>query len=103
MEKVNSVNGNQKEWITEALLSLMKEKTFSEITVQEITEKADLVVKSFYHNFGTKEDVLKEHTLEIMKRAYNEIVVEGNYNSKEMCRVWLIFLELHEELFKVFV
>lgn len=48
-----------KQWILQSFLSLMNEKTFQEITVSEISERAQVVRKTFYRNFGSKEDVLQ--------------------------------------------
>lgn len=44
--------------ILKALLSLMQEKAFSSITIEEITLKAQLSRRTFYRNFKRKEDVL---------------------------------------------
>jgi AcrR family transcriptional regulator len=48
-----------KQWIIQSFLSLMNEKPFQEITVSEISERAQVVRKTFYRNFDSKEDVLQ--------------------------------------------
>ncbi|MDR3263587.1 MAG: TetR/AcrR family transcriptional regulator [Clostridiales bacterium] len=45
--------------IAEALITAMTSKAYNEITVTDICEKADLVRKTFYRNFDTKEDVVQ--------------------------------------------
>lgn len=61
MNKKQETNFFVKECITEALLLLMKNKLLSEISVTEIVERAGVARVSFYRNFGSKEDVIKEH------------------------------------------
>ena len=48
------------EHITDALLKLLKDVPFSEITVSEICSHARVGRASFYRNFESKEDVLKK-------------------------------------------
>lgn len=48
------------EHITDALLKLLKDVPFSEITVSEICSHASVGRASFYRNFESKEDVLKK-------------------------------------------
>lgn len=47
--------------ITEALLQIMNEYNFSEITVKHILAEAHVARKTFYRNFASKEDVLKSY------------------------------------------
>ena len=63
---------SQKE-ITEALLTLMKEHPYSEITVKQIILEARLARKTFYRNFTSKDDVLLSLMHSIL-RKYFEIV-----------------------------
>ena len=44
--------------ITQSLLKLMHELPYEEITVKRIILEADLVRKTFYRNFKSKDDVL---------------------------------------------
>ena len=45
-------------YITEALLALLKEKDYQDISITELCEKADVTRTSFYRNFKSKEDIL---------------------------------------------
>ena len=56
------------EYITDALLILMSKKSYKDITVTEICEKAGVTRMSFYRNFETKEDILKKHISGITDR-----------------------------------
>ena len=62
-----SMNNEQKNTyvkrqITTALLELLKEKSISDISITELTQKAQIGRISFYRNFQTKEDILREES-----------------------------------------
>ena len=59
--------------ITEALLALMQQHPYSEITVKQIILEAKLARKTFYRNFESKDDVLNSLIQKIL-REYFEIV-----------------------------
>ena len=50
-----------------ALIELMKDKNFSEISVTDIVNKAGIARPSYYRNFACKEDLIREYMLEIQK------------------------------------
>lgn len=52
-----------------ALIELMKEKNFSEISVTDIANKAGIARQSYYRNFSCKEDLIREYMLEIQKNT----------------------------------
>lgn len=60
--------------ITSALLKLMKEYPYSEITVKQIILETNVVRKTFYRNFNSKNDVLTSYIDQITKNYY-----EGSY------------------------
>ncbi len=45
-------------WIADSVVRLLETYSFQEITVTQICQEAQLVRKTFYRNFETKEDVL---------------------------------------------
>ncbi len=53
--------------ITNALLDLLKEKPFSDISVSELTNRAGIGRVSFYRNYQNKEDILKEESDRLIK------------------------------------
>lgn len=60
-EKTNRIAEQSKKWLVEALFDLMKEKSYSSISVKEIADKAQLARRTFYRNFNMKEDLLSEY------------------------------------------
>ena len=47
--------------LTEALFLLLKEKPLKEISIKELCDRAGLSRLSFYRNYSSKEDILKQH------------------------------------------
>ncbi len=64
---MNPVARRSKEWIINSLLKLMESKNLDSITIKEIAESADLVRKTFYRHFDSKEDVLLTHIHSLME------------------------------------
>lgn len=50
--------------ITEALFSLMKRDSFSEITILQICQEAQVSRAAYYRNFETKEDIIEYAIIE---------------------------------------
>ena len=60
-ESTNPSAIRSKEQITNALLRLMETHPYSEISVKQIILETDLVRKTFYRNFTSKDDVLNAY------------------------------------------
>ena len=63
---MNMNNEQKNTWvkrqITAALLNLLKEKKLADISVSELTDRAGVGRVSFYRNYQTKEDILREES-----------------------------------------
>lgn len=60
-------NSYVKKQITAALVGLLKEKSIADISVKELTQKAQVSRVSFYRNYQTKEDILREEVDRLIK------------------------------------
>ena len=76
------MNGSQnpsalrsKQEITDALLSLMEQYPYSEISVKQIVLETGLVRKTFYRNFTSKDDVL-DSCINSVIREYTDGLME---------------------------
>ena len=58
--------------ISDALVELMSEKALDEIRVSELVQRAHVARVSFYRNYGSKDDVLRERA-----RQLTESFLEG--------------------------
>lgn len=59
--------------LREALLSLMQEKDYSAITVEEITERANLGRTTFYLHYQDREDLLLEELTGLIQELIQQI------------------------------
>lgn len=67
-----------RESIFQALIGLLAKKEFSQITVSEIIEKADVGRATFYAHFETKDYLLKELCEELFCHIFDAIQPEHN-------------------------
>lgn len=58
--KGNSKSIQSKLWIEESLLELMQTERYQEITIQQITDHAGLTRRTFYRNYTSKDDIIKD-------------------------------------------
>lgn len=68
-----------KEYMVEALLLLMEEKSFEKITIGEITDKAGVNRSSYYRHFNMKEDLLRWYFYKIIGEIEKENVSFHDY------------------------
>lgn len=73
--KKGKVSRTQKS-IIDALLKLMEEDNFDEITITQIAQEAEVARRTFYLNYSTKSDVLASY----IKSLYDEFVEETKNN-----------------------
>lgn len=83
-----------KKEITEALLTLMKDHPYSEITVKQIVLESRLAHKTFYRNFKSKDDVLLSHIHGILQ-SYFDII--NNARCDTLTTIFA-FADRHREL-----
>jgi len=77
MRRKNTTNAIIRESITEALLILMKQKPFAQITITEIVQKAGVGRVTFYRNYFSKEDVLVSALNEAGRQWWAEFQASG--------------------------
>ena len=67
-----------KEAITQAYLTLQKEKTGNRITVSDIARKANIDRKTFYLHYDTVEDIVKEYARDKVRKVMEEVIFEAS-------------------------
>ncbi|WP_367178538.1 TetR/AcrR family transcriptional regulator [uncultured Moraxella sp.] len=72
-----TLNHAIKNYITQALLLLMKEKEFGQIRISEITARAGVNRASFYRNFSSKEDVLHQYLHAQFDEQFVQVALAG--------------------------
>lgn len=80
-------------WVYEALVDLMEEKKYDEITVSEVVEKAKLGRATFYRNFDSLDDVLRMKCDEAFNELYDYLLEYYKTNTNKDKEKMPIFLK----------
>lgn len=79
MSKASNDNKRVKKQITEGLFSLLRKKTFSEITITDIVNEANVARASYYRNFQNKEEIIEAY----MDSLRDELMQDINYDDED--------------------
>lgn len=94
----NPISIQSKKWLTEALLDLMREKRYKEITIKEISKRADLDRRTFYRNFTSKDDVLNYYINKVLGEEYvKSLTYETKLTTYTVAKVYFEFCLKHIE------
>lgn len=63
-----------REWTFEALSKLLEHKTFHDIKISEIIDKAGISRATFYRNFSNKEDIVKHKVQMLFQEFHNDLL-----------------------------
>lgn len=98
MKERRRQNQMARDRIVSAMMQLIREKPISEVTVQELTELADVSRMTFYRNYSSKEDVFISHIHDILMLYQEDDTLkdqEGHfYDRKESVTVSLISINI---------
>lgn len=97
-------NAITRECIESALVLLMKEKSFQEITIQDIIRRAGVGRSSYYRNYDSKEAIL-ESRLDVLILEAVKLMGKYDFSSKS-AEPWLAVLKLakkHAVEFRLFL
>ena len=92
-----------REWIRKALLELLKERKYAQITIKDICKKADLSRQTFYQIYDSKDEVMEYHFKELFLEFKKQCGDFSGITIKEIaCTFFHFFYEhrvLTQELF----
>lgn len=69
----NSTSAIIKDYIFTALMMLMEQKEYHDITISELTKKAGVSRMSYYRTYSSKEDILVEYFKDMFGECLEEI------------------------------
>ncbi|MDO5039738.1 TetR/AcrR family transcriptional regulator [Clostridium sp.] len=98
--QTNSLAIKSQNWIAKSLLKLMKYQPYKDITVTQICQEANLVRKTFYRNFDSKEDILHF----IFDNLFNDFQRNKNFDKlspKEIIYLYYSYWIKHKDLLKL--
>lgn len=89
MKERRRQNQMARDRIVSAMMQLIREKPISEVTVQELTELADVSRMTFYRNYSSKEDVFISHIHDILMLYQEDDTLkdqEGHFYDRKRIR-----------------
>lgn len=87
----------------DALLDLMKEQSFSKISIQELCKKANLSRQTFYLLFATKENVIDLKFNRVFDQYVNLIMNEQQISTQRIVEWFVHFLKNEYPFIKMLV
>ena len=96
---VNKQVRRTRDWIFNALLSLLDEKKYEDIKIANITEKAGVARQSFYRNYEGKDDIISKF-IENLFSDFNERLDAMEKEAKKSGKdpdysgIYLLFFEI---------
>lgn len=98
---MNMKSRRTQEHIEKALFNLLEKKPYADISIAEITRKADVSRTSFYRNYVQKDEVIAQ----FLANQYNQFITDINQHNlrtfKEQLTAYLEFFKQNPELMKL--
>ena len=101
MKRENPLVKQSKQWMIKALLELMLEKPYSDIKINELTDKAQLSRKTFYRNFKVKDDILKEYINYLFNEYLDYLKRSEIHNYSDVLIIYFTFWNKHIDILKL--
>ncbi len=110
MEQIDRRIRRTKKLLEDALVELTLEKEYKEITIQEITDRADIGYRTFFRHYSDKNDLLKDvlnktmlELRELIAPPRVELFMNTEINISKLVDYAVIFrhVEEHADLYRV--
>ena len=101
--KENPMSVRSKDGIEEALLSLMQEQPYKNITIRSLTERAGLSRQTFYLNFSDKEEVLTRHLSRMLEEILLRVRTEHVDTIEKLTGIYTTIVEENAGFFRLLV
>ncbi|MGN0517127.1 MAG: TetR/AcrR family transcriptional regulator [Acutalibacteraceae bacterium] len=102
MNKKQETNAFVKECITIALIELMKKQQLDKISICQLVDKAGVGRASFYRNFESKKDVLKQYLTKLIQEWGKDFEERGDpdYFSESLMRHYYKYKDFYLLLYQ---
>ncbi len=102
LKRVNKQVKRTRDWVFNALLSLLDEKKYEDIKISNIADKAGVARQTFYRNYDGKDDIISKFIGEMVAEYLEKLESDPPGDEEGM---WLLFFEImalhREELLKM--
>jgi AcrR family transcriptional regulator len=94
----DSQNKITRESIFTALMILMEQRNFKEISITDITKKAGVSRMAFYRNYSVKEDIISIFIDELLREYSMEILNDKVIDINKNLQLYFSYFRKHEKL-----
>ena len=98
MERTHPSNIFVCECITQSLFRLMRRKPYREITVTDIAREAGVSRNSFYRNYQSIEEIVRQFLEGKTSKWWREFIACPDRHSHVICEMLYHFLDMKEEI-----
>lgn len=88
---MNKQKQQSMQWLTDALLTLMTEKSYGNISITEICTRADLSRRTFYRIYESKEDILKKYADSLCQCYFKQFEKQENLSLENVANIFFSF------------
>jgi len=95
-----------RKWLQDALIGLMKEKSFQDIQITELAARAQVSRPAFYLHFRSKEELLLSHVDVIFDEFHAEVsreLARGNIDRKRFSIILFQYWERYAETLRMVI
>lgn len=110
MEQLDRRVRRTKKLLGDALIALTLEKEYEKITIQEITDRADIGYRTFFRHYSSKDELLQEilnttmmELRQLLRPAQPEIFLNPDYKIADLKNGEFLFrhVQKHSDLYRV--
>lgn len=98
MERKHPSNLFVRDCITKALFMLMKKKAYQEISISELVKVAGVSRNSFYRNYDSVEEILREFLVTQTSAWWSRFIVDPTRYPHVIGEMFQHFLDMKEEI-----
>lgn len=93
---MNQQKQQSMQWLTDALLTFMAEKSYEQISVTEICTRADLSRRTFYRLYKSKEDILKKYAESLCQSYFERFKNQDDLSLTNVANIFFSFWKMQE-------
>ena len=110
MEQLDRRVRRTRKSLGDALIALTLEKAYEEITIQELTDRADIGYRTFFRHYSDKDGLLKDvlsktmmELRELMAPPPPELFIDPNFKAADFLDSLILFqhVQKHSDLYRV--
>lgn len=92
-----------KESVFTALIRLLEKKSFSELTITEITRLAGVSRAAFYRNYETKEDIIIFYLNDLFESLLTQLIQPENSDKLTRTSLYFEFFKTHRSFVEILI